>query len=494
MGAIFRSGAFLGILYLLATPLSAQYIPPITDLDLYSMLAPCAATAIRENISRFSSKSACPSGDRQLQSCICSQSELSSQVSRNVSGTVLSECGSSATDDTWSASKALELYCSPGATITFSTPTTNIVDAVITDVPQFSYLANCAQGAFKYGVFASVVSKCPKAPSLYAPCVCSKSNVVEMITKTLSSTVSKRCDHKEDASIAVEFYSQYCAMNQGTTSFALHLPPGNMSYYITGLPQYQALESCAQSGLDAVAFNTIIRDDCPNDPQGLASCICLKTGIYNEVYSGLTFRVSTGCTGTAAIISAVNVLDYYCSAAKNEVVATVTKTASHIYPTASEGSRTTPSGAQVTNDGNADGSPGGGEGGGLSKGGTIAVAVVVSVVGLIAIASTIWFFRRRRSKGQAAAAIKGGASEHLGQPELAGHMLPNGQSPQELANNQPPQELANSQSVLYNALYHSLEYHANANGNVVQRDAIVIRKLKSAVYTAMMITISVATY
>lgn len=255
MGAICRSTAFLGILYLLATPLSAQYIPPITDLDLYSMLAPCAASAISENISKFSSKSACPTGDRQLQSCVCSQSELLSQVSRNVSAAVLRDCGSSATDDTWSASKALELYCSPGATITFLTPTTNIVDARITNVPEFSLLAGCAQFAIQYGLMydvrilpntislqqsqwrirtncVQVTDNCPTAPSLYAPCVCSKSDVVETINKSLSTVVFASCNNKEDASIAVEFYSQYCAMNQGTTSFALHTPPGDSEYSI----------------------------------------------------------------------------------------------------------------------------------------------------------------------------------------------------------------------------------------------------------------------
>lgn len=73
---------------------------------------------------------------------------------------------------------------------------------------------------------------CPTAPSLYAPCVCSKSNVVEPITKSLSSVVFASCNNKEDASIAAGFYSEYCAMNQGTTSFALHTPPGDSEYSI----------------------------------------------------------------------------------------------------------------------------------------------------------------------------------------------------------------------------------------------------------------------
>lgn len=171
--------------------------------------------------------------------------------------------------------------------------------------------------------------------------------------------------------------------------------------------------------------------------------------MYDEVYSGVSAQLSIYCSGTSAIASAIEVLDFYCSAAKNEVVVTVTDSASYSYPTASRESRTRPSGVQETSGGNANntdvtqGKDGGG-GGGLGRGAIIAVAVVVSVAGIIAIASIIWFFRRR-FKRQAAAAV---TSDYLGQPELAGHMLSNDQSPQELSNEQSPKELAGSLGVV----------------------------------------------
>lgn len=174
--------------------------------------------------------------------------------------------------------------------------------------------------------------------------------------------------------------------------------------------------------------------------------------MYDEVYSGVSAQLSIYCGGTSAIAPAIEVLDFYCSAAKNELVVTVTDSASYSYPTASRESRTRPSGVQETSGGNtnnADESQGrdgdGGGGGSLSRGSIIAVAVVVSVAGIIAIVSAVWFFRRR-SKRQAAAAVQGGASNYLGQPELARNMLPNDQSPQELSNEQSPKELSSEQS------------------------------------------------
>ncbi len=41
---------------------------------------------------------------------------------------------------------------------------------------------------------------------------------------------------------------------------------------------------------------------------------------------------------------------------------------------------------------------------------------------------------------------------------------------------------------------HGLEYHVNVKGNVVQRGAGVIRKLRSVAYTAITMIMTVATY
>jgi hypothetical protein len=41
-------------------------------------------------------------------------------------------------------------YCDPAATISFATPTA--VTAYITDIPEFEYLAPCAQSAISYAI------------------------------------------------------------------------------------------------------------------------------------------------------------------------------------------------------------------------------------------------------------------------------------------------------------------------------------------------------
>jgi hypothetical protein len=41
---------------------------------------------------------------------------------------------------------------------------------------------------------------------------------------------------------------------------------------------------------------------------------------------------------------------------------------------------------------------------------------------------------------------------------------------------------------------HGSEYHANAKGSVVQKGVVVIRKLRSVAYTAIMMIITVAIY
>lgn len=131
----------MGALQLFAWLSSAQYVVDVTDLDIFSMLALCASSAVSRNIGTLTAS--CSSGDRQLQSCVCSQSEVLSKVEHSISVGVNSGCGSSATDDQWSASKVLEKYCSPDETITFSTPK-NIVHQDLTEFDEFKYMPPCA--------------------------------------------------------------------------------------------------------------------------------------------------------------------------------------------------------------------------------------------------------------------------------------------------------------------------------------------------------------
>lgn len=46
--------------------------------------------------------------------------------------------------------QVLSAYCDPSATVSFPSPTA--VSAYITDLPEFDYLAPCAQSALKYAV------------------------------------------------------------------------------------------------------------------------------------------------------------------------------------------------------------------------------------------------------------------------------------------------------------------------------------------------------
>ena len=69
---------------------------------------------------------------------------------------VYDSCSAAPSQDLSSASRVLEQYCNPDTTITFSTPTENIVNAFITDLSQTDYLAPCAQTGLSYGVMGYV--------------------------------------------------------------------------------------------------------------------------------------------------------------------------------------------------------------------------------------------------------------------------------------------------------------------------------------------------
>lgn len=227
----------------------AQVTQHVTDLSIFDHLAPCASAAVSLHVAsvRQSTELACGTAAPELQSCICSQSEVLSQVVQNVSSAVSSRCGEDAAADQSSASRVLEKYCSPGETITFSTPTTNRVTQYITDLEKMTFLAPCASNGLSWAVLYSVQSlassqrvrevsadglqgstHCPRSASLYAPCVCSKPDVVKLVQSDLSSRILDRCNNREDVARAAELYSEYCAMTNGTTTFApLDNAPGD---------------------------------------------------------------------------------------------------------------------------------------------------------------------------------------------------------------------------------------------------------------------------
>lgn len=70
-------------------------------------------------------------------------------------------------------------------------------------------------------------SYCPEDASLFAPCVCKPAKAGSVST-TLSKSIRDNCSNGEDVTAANVFFNEYCAMNNGTTSFVppAH-PPGD---------------------------------------------------------------------------------------------------------------------------------------------------------------------------------------------------------------------------------------------------------------------------
>jgi hypothetical protein len=135
----------------------------------------------------------------------------------------------------------------------------------------------------------------------------------------------------------------------------------------------------------------------------------------------------------------MDVLQYYCSAAKAELTATVGESISETYPTDNGGTNAGSNSANPTETGagggggNGDGGGGGGEnGGGVTRTAAIAggVAGGVALIALIAAIAIIVRRRKNKAKDEAAATAAAGASpdtkppiqhEYHGTPELVGN-------------------------------------------------------------------------
>ncbi|GKU18058.1 unnamed protein product [Fusarium langsethiae] len=313
----------------------ARDVAYVTDLAIFEALAPCVSSAISNNIAKQTRSSICDDSKTGLQECICSA--RMHKVASAISNDIKHGCGSSATEDLYSASKVMQKYCNQDKHIAFSSPTTNIVDAYITDLPELAYMPPCAQSAISYAVMGVGSERCPQAAKLNAPCVCNKRDVVRDIYSTLKNAAKRSCSNNADVASAHNFYSQFCLMNEGTTSFpSPKNPPGDMSYYITALPQFKSLDECARKGLSTVVMKQSSWL-CRGGPQELASCVCIKSGMYNIISSSLTERVNDYCDGARAgnASAAVDVFRYYCRAAKDLVVATVTESIAQSHPTTS---------------------------------------------------------------------------------------------------------------------------------------------------------------
>ena len=120
----------------------------VTDIQIFTLLAPCAQSALSYAIADETTKTACTADQTALQKCACDANEVK-KIASAVSTEIRSSCGAGATSDQQSASSVLDKYCNPDKTITFATPSVT-VDAYITDLPELSYLVPCARDVVSY--------------------------------------------------------------------------------------------------------------------------------------------------------------------------------------------------------------------------------------------------------------------------------------------------------------------------------------------------------
>ncbi|KFY18913.1 hypothetical protein V493_08260 [Pseudogymnoascus sp. VKM F-4281 (FW-2241)] len=396
--------------------LTAPVTQAITGLPNYDALAPCVQSAVSYAVENLTNKE-CPSGVSALQSCACTKAGIAAAVQKSISETVSSRCGKSASEDFASASDIFHEYCNPGAQVTAKPPNPNALAFHVTDLPAFKQLAPCAQDAVSHAVLGFTESLCPKGPSALNSCACTKNQNSADASSIVLSAVQTSCGstHTEDISSAQAVLAGYCKLGSGVTSFpAQSNAVGKMTYYISDMPVYSSLASCAK---DAVhdALNTMTYFLCPADAGPFASCACIKDSNSLQVSKIITDSVKYECSETATedIASAMDVYNAYCSAAKGLTTPTgITASApttdyGTIPAPATGGSITAPTptatnpGGAASNDTsgeatNPDGTPK------TTKTNTGAIAGgVVGGIGAVLIgAGAFFFFLRRRKQRQ----------------------------------------------------------------------------------------------
>ncbi|KAL5600916.1 hypothetical protein BROUX41_005751 [Berkeleyomyces rouxiae] len=401
------------------------------SLTLYDALAPCAQSAISQVINNYAYS--CTGGEAasDVQSCICTQSVNSASVSSLVSNSALWTCGYSATDDVKSASIVLDEYCTPGKV--HSLPALGTGRGVVTQYPidleAFRNLGHCAQSVFSGVAGHYSASLCAPAASDVAPCMCSKNQNSADISQSMASSIRESCDSSDDINSAQDVFQGYCNMVDNTTSFVSpSSPPGDMTYYLTGMPGFSSIISCAKIALsDAVSI--VASSQCPSGPHAVASCLCIKEGISRAASSLIdsSVRYVCGSSSSAGLGDALSVFEEYCSAAENKVVLEVTETASD--EQASETGTGVSAGASLTSPGASataarSSSPGNDDSG---DSGTNIGAIVGGVLGgvLLIIAALLFFMIRRRKQARTAQPVAEAVPVPIsilpsGTPELGG--------------------------------------------------------------------------
>ncbi|KAK1767659.1 hypothetical protein QBC33DRAFT_52559 [Phialemonium atrogriseum] len=413
----------------------------VTDLTIFTALAPCAASALSYDV-MSQTYSNCPEAVSDLQSCVCTKNQNSASIFTALSSSVSYSCGSTASDDLASAQTVLSAYCNQEEPQPTFPPPSVLVTQYITDFPEISYLAPCAASALSYAILYVTYNYCPSDATALATCACGKNQNSLKVSQIINTSAKYSCSsHSADIASAQAVFSAYCNLLKGTSSFPkASAPPGDMSYYITALPQFSKLAPCAASALSYAVFSQTYKL-CPhNGPQDVASCVCIKGSMSSSITSSITSNVKYSCDSTASedVSSAIEVFDFYCSAARAEVTAAgVTESIADNYPTAASGNSAGSGGAKPTGSGSGSGGGGsaGNSNGGGSKGGsnsgTIAGAVIGVVGGIALIAAIVLCLKRRAHKKSdedavaAAAAATGAAEAGAGAAAFAGPYNPN---------------------------------------------------------------------
>lgn len=310
----------VALLPLVASLARAEDIVYVTDLAIFTELASCAQYAISLEVMSMT-ETKCSEGVTALQSCICTEKGFSSSLVGQISSDVLYSCSTTASADVASALTVFEAYCNQASTYTFPEPSIT-VSQLIGDIAEIQYLAPCASSQVSYAVMNMADDLCPPDAAHLATCVCSKNQNSLRVSATINAMVGDACESQTaDISSAQAFYAAYCDLNNGTSSFpSATNPPGDMSYYITDIPAFWSLTGCGQTALSQAVF-TQTYDLCPEGPQLLASCACIKPSMSSVVNSYITSLMSWSCSSNQirdAASSALSIFGMYCSAARDD--------------------------------------------------------------------------------------------------------------------------------------------------------------------------------
>jgi hypothetical protein len=194
----------------------SQYI---TEIAQFTDLAPCAQSGISYAVLSLSNR-LCPSDAAGLQSCACTKNQNSLAASQSINSQIGYYCGSTRSADKASAQAMFAGYCGLGnGTSVFPTPSylPGVVTYYMTDLPNYSAMAGCAQSAMSYEMRSLINSLCPAAPMAVVSCACAQDNNSGAFSAALVTNVKYSCGStaSDDVSSALSVFDVYCNAGKG---------------------------------------------------------------------------------------------------------------------------------------------------------------------------------------------------------------------------------------------------------------------------------------